>query len=184
MNYPETPRTAATPPVQQAVQLSRLDTDEIISSGLSGLIAARPGAVKLALPVQMVFRAVYLFIEAVPTTATDDWEFQAEIEFRRNGIGIHSMPASIADNDNGSGTVSQSRLTAFANAAAGTPDCMYVTLSAPLTGGVSGSALTPQRVQLEADEVWLNILGSRVEGAGTFAGWRALLAVRSSLVPL
>lgn len=164
-------------------QFSRLDLDEFIVSGVARLIGSEIGRLRVPIPVDLKFRTVYLFLEAITTAAAADFEVQAELEFRRNGCGVHSMPASIAQNT--VGTFVNSRITAFPNVAAGTPEALLVSLGSPLAGGGSNTAVvTPQRVELESDEVWLNLLGSAVAAAGTFSGYRAFLAVRSSLVAL
>jgi hypothetical protein len=45
------------------------------------------------------------------------------------------------------------------------------------------TTLTPQKLTVEADEIWLNVLGSR-NTSSSFSGWRALLGCRSSEVEL
>jgi hypothetical protein len=160
-------------------KISQLDVDEVVVSAVGALIRPLRGAIKLTIPQAMTFRAVYLFLEAIPTVPGEDFELEAEIEFRRSGCGIYSIPASIAENANNAGIVQKSRLTAFLNVGVGTAESLFAELSAPLTNGQMSTTLTPQKLSGDFDEVWLNILGSRNTGS-SFSGWRALLAVRSS----
>ena len=160
-------------------KISQLDSDELVVSAVGALIRPSRGAIKLALPQAMKYRAVYLYLEAIPTTPAEDFELEAELEFRRCGCGVYSIPASIAENANNTGLVQKSRLTAFPNVAAGTVEALFAELSAPLTNGRSSAVMTPQKLSGDFDEVWLNLLGSR-NTSSSFSGWRALLAVRSS----
>jgi len=167
--------------VSTPTQISRFDADEFLVTGIARLIGAEQGKIRLAVPVDMKYRNVYLFLEAV-TSGALDFEVQAELQFIRNGVGIHEMPASIAINTGG--TFVRSRLNSFPNAAAGSPECLSVVLGSPQIGGAGNVTLTPQKVQIECDEVWLNLRGSAVASAGTFISYRGLLAVRSSLSSL
>jgi hypothetical protein len=161
---------------------SRFDLEEKIVSAVGALISGQV-AIKLDLPSTLPYRAVYLFLEAVPTAAGTDFQVEAEVRFYRNNSLVHSIPASIADNSNAAGVVTKTQLTAFANVAAGQNENLLAKLSAPAANGASAVVLSPQKLQLETDEVRLVILGSKNTG-NSFATWRALLGVRSSLSPL
>lgn len=164
-------------------KISETHVDEIVRSGLAARIPVERGVLKLSVPLEMRHRTVYLYLEAITTAAGEDFELEAELEFRRSGVGIHAMPASIAENGNASGLVQKSRVTAFANVMAGTTEGWFVEFGSQLTGGAQSAALTPQKIRVECDEIWLNLLGSRSTG-NSFSGWRAFLAVRSSVEAL
>jgi len=165
------------------IQLSRFDFAEFIEPGFAAVIPAHPGKLKLpGLPMQMQHRCIYVYLEALVTVVGSDFDLNAQVELIRNGHILHTIPAGLANNT-GSILPSQTRFTAFPNVAAGTPEGLYAVFSQPLAGGASNATLTPQKVQMEIDELRLSILGSQLS-AGTFASWRGILACRSSLVAL
>lgn len=171
--------------LMNVVQQSRLDWDEFsVENSPAAAIDIQPGKVKIHVPAQMTFRNLYCFIEAIPAVSSRDFELVAELQCRRNGGGVLTLPMTVASNSNDAGVVTQTRLFACPNVNSGTAHGILATFSNPLTGGSNTASLTPHAVQLEIDEIWLNILSATAEVANTFTGWRALVACRSSLLPI
>jgi hypothetical protein len=157
---------------------SDFQSDEKVVPAVANLIAPQI-VCRMNISAALPARAVFLFLEAIPTNPAEDFQVEAQVEFYRNSALVYSFPASIASNAAAAGIVTKSQLTAFGNVGTGTIENLQVVLSAPLAGGTASTALTPQKLNLDADEVLLRIIGSKNTG-NSFAAWRALLAVRSS----
>lgn len=165
-------------------KISETHWEERVITGIAALIPVQRGFIKLQVPEYMKHRNVYLFLEAITTTPGEDFELEAELEFRKGQIGIITVPASIAENANATGLVRKSRITAFPNVVMGTQEALLAELSSPLANGSTSATMTPQKLQVECDEVWLNLTDSRNSPGNSFSGYRALLFIRSSITNL
>jgi len=160
-------------------QAGQIATDFIDGEGyISSSPTARVNLVRLPLSAGLIFRKVFFFIEAILSPTTGDFLIAATIEFRKAGLTVSKLPASIAkDTDT---LLDRSVACIAVGAASPVSDAIRVCLSKQFSGGYDNVILTPNRIATYADEVIMSLSELRPASGVTISSIRCYLAVMSS----